>query len=96
MPKLPPATSADVCGVSDAESSWTLAAAENDNTPGGAVTVTMSAEVVGSSIGRLSHHCMMSGSVCDGLELVRQLHTGCIIMEPLYRALGRRWLRGVN
>ena len=33
--------------------------------------VTVPAEVVGSSIGRLSHHRMMSGEVCDGLELVR-------------------------
>ena len=43
-----------------------------DNAPGSAVTVTTSAEVVGSSIGRLSHHRMMSGNVFDGLELVRR------------------------
>ena len=72
---------------SDAKSSWTLAAAA-DNTPGGAVTVTTSAEVVGSSIGRLSHHRMISSNVCDGLELVRRRHNGCVIMEPLFRALG--------
>ena len=34
--------------------------------------VTVPAEIVGSSIGRLSHHRMMSGEVCDGLELVRR------------------------
>ena len=43
---------------------------------GGAVTVTTPAEAVGSSIGRLSHHRMMSGNVCDGLELVRRPHNG--------------------
>ena len=81
---------------SDAKSSWTLAAAA-DNTPGGAVTVTTSAEVVGSSIGRLSHHRMISSNVCDGLELVRRRHNGCVIMEPLFRALARRrWRPGVN
>ena len=47
-------------------------AAAAGNARGSAVTVTTSAEVVGSSIGRLSHHRMMSGSVCDGLELVRR------------------------
>ena len=33
--------------------------------------VTVSAEVVGSSIGRLSHHRMMPADVCDGLGLDR-------------------------
>ena len=37
-----------------------------------AVTVTSSADAVGSSTRRLSHHRMMSGNVCDGLELVRR------------------------
>ena len=79
MLKLPPAARTDACGVSDAKSSCTLAVAA-DNAPGGAVTVTTSAEVVGSSIGRLSHHRMMSGSVCDGLELVRRAYNGRVIM----------------
>ena len=52
------------------------------------ITVTTSAEVVGSSIGRLSHHRMMSGNVCGGLELVRRPHNGRVIMEPLFQALG--------
>ena len=47
-------------------------AAAADNAPGSAVTVTTSAEVVGSSIGRLNHHRMMSCNVCDGLELGRR------------------------
>ena len=71
MLKLPPVARTDACRVSDAKSSCTLAAAAG-NARGSAVTVTTSAEVVGSSIGRLSHHRMMSGSVCDGLELVRR------------------------
>jgi hypothetical protein len=62
----PPARRTDAYGVSDAKSSWTLAAAA-DSAHGSAVTVTTSAEAVGSSIGRLSHHRMISGSVCDGL-----------------------------
>jgi len=87
MLKLPPAARTDACGVSDAKSSCTLAVAA-DNAPGGAVTVTTSAEAVGSSIGRLSHHRMMSGNVCGGLELVRRPHNGRVIMDPLFRALG--------
>ena len=63
-------------------------AAAVDNARGGAVTVTTSAEVVGSSIGRLSHHRMMSGNACGGLELVSRPHNGRVIMEPLFRALG--------
>ena len=79
MLKLPPAARTDACGVSDAKSSCTLAAAaESDR--GGAVTVTTSAEAVVSSIGRLSHHRMMSGNVCDGLELVRRAYNGRVIM----------------
>ena len=50
-------------------SSWTLARRGRWRS-GGAVTVTTSAEAVDSSIGRLSHHRMMSDSVCAGLELV--------------------------
>ena len=71
MLKLPPVARTDACRVSDAKSSCTLAAAAG-NARGSAVTVTTSAEVVGSSIGRLSHHCLVSGSVFDGLELVRR------------------------
>ena len=71
MPKFPPAARTDSSWGSDAKSSWTLATAA-DNAPGGAVTVTMSAEVVGSSIGRLFHHRMMSLNVCGGLEFVRR------------------------
>ena len=56
-------------------------AAAGDDDPGSAVTVTTSAEVVGSSIGRLSHHRMMSGKVCDGLELVRRPHNGRLTRE---------------
>ena len=43
-----------------------------DSTRGSAVTVTTSTKVVGSSIWRLSHHRMMSGNVCDGLEIVHR------------------------
>ena len=52
-----------------------------DNARGSAVTVTTSAEVVVSSTWRLSHHHMMSGNVCDGLELVRRAYSGRVIME---------------
>ena len=75
MLKLSPAARTDACGVSDANSSCTLAAAA-DNARGSAVTATTSAEVVGSSIRRLSHHRMMSGSVCDGCKLVRRSYYG--------------------
>ena len=85
MLKVPPAARTDACGVSDANSSWTFAAAA-DNARGSAVTVTTSAEVVGSSIGRLSHHRMMSGSVCDGLELVRRPYNGRGITRSPIRA----------
>ena len=56
--------------------------AESDRS--GAVTVTTSAEAVVSSIGRLSHHRMMSGNVCDGLELVRRPHNGRESMRSLF------------
>ena len=75
MLKVSPAARTDACGVSDARSSCTLAAAA-DNTRGSAVTATTSAEVVGSSIRRLFHHRMMSGSVCDGLKLDRRPYNG--------------------
>ena len=75
MLKLPPAARTDACRVSDAKSSWTLAVAA-DYARGSAVTVTTSAEVVGSSIRRLSHHRMMSGSVCDGCKLVCRSYYG--------------------
>ena len=55
--------------------------AAGDDAPGSAVTVTTSAEVVGSSIGRLSHHRMMSGNVCDGLQLVRRPYNGRLTRE---------------
>ena len=71
MLKLSPAARKNACGVSDANSSCTLAAAA-DSARGSAVTATTSAEMVGSSIRRLSHHLMMSGNVFDGLELVRR------------------------
>jgi hypothetical protein len=80
MLKVPPAARTDACGVSDANSSWTFAAAA-DNARGSAVTVTTSAEVVVSSTRRLYHHRMMSGNVCDGLELVRRAYNGRVIME---------------
>ena len=83
MLKLPPAARTAACRVSDAKSSCTLAAAA-DNARGSAVTVTTSAEVVGSSIGRLSHHRMMSGNVCDGLELVIRSYSGCGIRETAH------------
>ena len=51
---------------------------------GGAVTVTTSAEAVVSSIRRLFHHRMMSGNVCDGLELVRRPHNGRESMRSLF------------
>ena len=38
--------------------------------------VTGPTEVVGSSIWRLSHHHMVPGDVCDGLELVRRPYNG--------------------
>ena len=83
MLKLPPAARTDACRVSDANSSCTLAAAAG-NARGAAVTVTTSAEAVVSSIGRLSHHRMMSGNVCDGLELVRRPHNGRESMRSLF------------
>ena len=46
--------------------------------------VTVSAEVVGSSIGRLSHHRMMPADVCDGLGLDRRPwdgHTITILLK---------------
>ena len=78
MLKVPPDARTDACGVSDAKSSWTLAAAAESTR--GSVTVTTSAEVVGSSTRRLSHHRMMSGNVCDGLEFVRRAYNGRVIM----------------
>ena len=62
--------------------------------------VTVPAEVVGSSIGRLSHHRMMSGDGCDGLELIRRPYNGRGIHEigsstPL-STFGVGWLHGVN
>jgi hypothetical protein len=53
---------------------------------GSAVTVMTSAEAVGSSIERLSHHHMMSGNVCDGFWLVRRPHNGRENHESLTRA----------
>ena len=38
--------------------------------------ITVPAEVVGSTIGRLFHHRMMSCDVCDGLQLVRRPYNG--------------------
>jgi len=38
--------------------------------------VTASPKVIGSSTGRLSHHRMMSGDVCDGLGLVIRSRNG--------------------
>ena len=53
---------------------------ESDVTLRSAVTVTVPAEAVGLRTKRLSHHRMMSGSVCDGLELVRRAYNGRVIM----------------
>jgi hypothetical protein len=47
--------------------------------------VTGSDEVVGSSIGRLAHHHMMSCDVCDGLELVRRPYNGRGITKRVVR-----------
>ena len=80
MLKVPPAARTDACEVSDAKSSCTLDAAA-DNARGSTVTVTTSAEVVGTSIGRLSQPRMMSGNVCDGLALVRRSYGGRVVME---------------
>ena len=55
--------------------------------------ITVPAEVVGSSIGRLSHHCMVSGDVCDGLELVRRPFNGRGFMRSAVRAPFGGWLR---
>ena len=66
-----------------------------DSARGSAVTVTTSAEVVGSSIGRLSHHLMMSDNVCDGLELVRRPNNGRDITDSPIRSFEPR-IRGVN
>ena len=85
MLKVPPAARTDACGVSDANSSWTFAMAA-DSAPSSAVTVTTSAEAVGSSIWRLSHHYMMSGNVYEGFGLVRRPHNGRGIMKCLTRA----------
>ena len=84
MLKVPPAARTDVCGVYDANSSWTFAAAA-DGACGSAVTVTMSADAVGSWIERLSYHHMMSVNVCDGLELVRQLYNGRFLWISRFR-----------
>ena len=66
-----------------------MLAAAADNAPGGGVTVTASAEVVVSSIRRLSHHRMMSGNVFDGLELVRRPYNGRgITRSPTFEPLG--------
>ena len=70
---------------------------ESDATLRSAVTVTVPAEAVGLRTKRLSHHRMMSGSVCDGLELVRRPHNGrekhaIALLSP--SAWG--WLRGCS
>ena len=88
MAKLPPAARTDACGVSDAKSSCTFAAAA-ESARGSAVTVTTSAEAVDSSTGRLSHHRMMSGNVCDGIELVRRPNNGRLSWISRFRA--PRW-----
>ena len=68
-----------------------------DRARGSAVTVTTSAEAVDSSTGRLSHHLMMSGNVCDGIELVRRPNNGRLSWISRFRASrGGPWLRGVN
>ena len=82
MLKVPPAARTYACEVSDAKSSCTLAAAAS-NARGSAVTVTTSAEAVGSSIWRLSHHYMMSGNVYEGFGLVRRPQNGRGIMKCL-------------
>ena len=79
MLKLPPIGRTDAGGVSNAKSSWSLTAAD-DSAHGSTVTVTASAEAVVSSIRQLSHHRMMSGNVCDGLELVHRPYDGRVIM----------------
>ena len=78
--KHPPAARTDACEVSDANSSCSLAAAAG-SARGSTVTVTTSAEAVSSAIRRLSHHHMMSGNVCTGLELVCRPYNGRVIME---------------
>ena len=65
-----------------------------DSTRGSAVTVTTSTKVVGSSIWRLSHHRMMSGNVCDGLDLVHRPYN--IVKWASDRVLSAGLLRGVN
>ena len=83
--KHPPAARTDACEVSDANSSCSLAAAAG-SARGSTVTVTTSAEAVSSAIRRLSHHHMMSGNVCTGLELVCRPYNRRRIMETLFRA----------
>ena len=83
--KHPPAARTDACEVSDANSSCSLAAAAG-SARGSTVTVTTSAEAVASAIRRLSHHHMMSGNVCAGLELVCRPYNRRRIMETLFRA----------
>ena len=85
MLKVRPAARTDACEVSDVLSSCTLATAAGSASASG-VTVTTSAEAVGSSIWRLSHHYMMSGNVCDGFGLVRRPHNGRGIMKCLTQA----------
>ena len=85
MLKVRPAVRTDACEVSDVLSSCTLAAAAGSASASG-VRVTTSAEAVGSSSLRLSHHYMMSDNVCDGFGLVHRPHNGRGIMKCLTRA----------
>ena len=94
MLKLPPVARTDACRVSDANSSCTLAAAAG-NARGSAVTVTTSAEVVGSSIGRLSHHRMTPCELWDAQtpaccphRLVRRFR--CVLRESARRGSRER------
>ena len=76
-------TRTDASRASDAPSARTLHASRR-SAHGNGFSVTASAEVVLLSIGRLSHHRMMSGNVCDGLELVIRSYSGCGIRETAH------------
>ena len=86
MLKHPPAGRLDASGVVGCALELHARRGGRYSASASGVTVTTSAEAVGSSIWRLSHHYMMSGNVCDGFGLVRRPHNGRGIMKCLTRA----------
>ena len=81
-------TRTDASRASDAPSARTLHASRR-SAHGNGFSVTASAEVVLLSIGRLCHHRMMSGNVCDGWKLVSRPYYGrCSRIHSLERSRG--------